>query len=99
MRTTQRVTFERSKIFYASPITDCWQAKRYTDAETILETVTESYKIPVGKLKSKSRKREIVQARMISMVLMKKKTKLGPSHTGRLFEGDKPGKTQDHTSV
>ncbi|MBI3143160.1 MAG: chromosomal replication initiator protein DnaA [Bacteroidetes bacterium] len=55
--------------------------------------VCEHYEMPIDLLKSKTRKREIVQARQISMFLAKKFTKTSLANIGKYFGG------RDHSTV
>src|SRR3546814_18496658 len=57
------------------------------------ERVSDYFEIPVKSVKSKSRKREIVQARQISMYLAKSHTKASLKSIGQFFGG------RDHSTV
>src|SRR5690606_13600096 len=61
--------------------------------EYIQKLVCEYFEIPVDAVKSKSRKREIVQARQISMYLAKSHTKASLKSIGQFFGG------RDHSTV
>lgn len=61
--------------------------------EYIQKLVCEYFEIPVEAVKSKSRKREIVQARQISMYLAKSHTKSSLKSIGQYFGG------RDHSTV
>lgn len=61
--------------------------------ESIQSLVCDYFKIPTDQLKSKSRKREIVQARQISMYFAKKMTKNSLKTIGEFFGG------RDHSTV
>jgi len=61
--------------------------------EYIQKLVCEDFEIPVDAVKSKSRKREIVQARQISMYLAKSHTKASLKSIGQFFGG------RDHSTV
>src|SRR3546814_16583291 len=54
--------------------------------EYIQKLVCDYFEIPVDAVKSKSRKREIVQARQISMYLAKSQTKASLKSIGQFFE-------------
>ena len=61
--------------------------------ESIRMAVSEYFEIPYEKISQKTRKREIVQARQITMYLAKKFTKNSLKVIGEHFDG------QDHTTV
>lgn len=61
--------------------------------EQIQNIISEHFNMPVEQLVSKSRKREIVQARQVSMYFSKQLTKESLSKIGRLFGG------RDHSTV
>ncbi|HEY9560358.1 MAG TPA: chromosomal replication initiator protein DnaA [Anseongella sp.] len=61
--------------------------------EYIQKLVCDYFEIPVDAVKSKSRKREIVQARQISMYLAKSHTKASLKSIGQFFGG------RDHSTV
>lgn len=61
--------------------------------EGIIECVSEVCQTTVDAIKSKTRKREIVEARQIAMTLVNEKLKRGLSEVGRLFGG------RDHSTV
>ena len=61
--------------------------------EEIQKLVSDYFRLPVDTLKAKTRKREVVQARQISMYLAKKFTDLSLKMIGQHFGG------RDHTTV
>ena len=61
--------------------------------EYIQKLVCEYFEVPVEMVKSKTRKREIVQARQISMYLAKSHTKTSLKSIGAFFGG------RDHSTV
>ena len=61
--------------------------------ESIQELVCEYFEVPVEMVKSSTRKREIVQARQISMYLSKAHTKSSLKTIGQFFGG------RDHSTV
>lgn len=61
--------------------------------ETIQKIVSEYFNLPVDKLKDKTRKREIVQARQLSMYFAKMYTKSSLKQIGKHFGG------KDHSTV
>lgn len=54
----------------------------------IISLVCKEFNVSFFDMKSKSRKREIAQPRQIAMWLIKQKTTLGPTDTGRIFLKD-----------
>ncbi len=61
-------------------------------AETIIEKVSEYYKIQIKDIKGRSRKREFVKARFISMYLIRNNTSLKLKTIGDIVG-------RDHTTV
>lgn len=61
--------------------------------DTIIETVSQHFTIDTATIHSKSRKREVVQARQISMYLAKRHTNSSSSKIGQLIGG------KDHATV
>jgi len=68
-------------------------AHREVSIEQIQKLVCEYFEVPVEMVKSKTRKREIVQARQISMYLAKSHTKSSLKSIGHFFGG------RDHSTV
>ncbi len=68
-------------------------AAREMTIENIQKMVCEYFHIPYDRLQAKTRKREVVQARQITMYLAKKFTKYSLKHIGEHFGGF------DHTTV
>lgn len=68
-------------------------ANREISIDSIQKIVSEYFQLPVEKLKEKTRKREIVQARQISMYFAKKYTKSSLKLIGLHFGG------RDHSTV
>jgi chromosomal replication initiator protein len=66
---------------------------REVSVEFIQKTVCEFYQIPYDKLKEKTRKRHVVQARQLSMYLAKNFTKNSLKSIGKYFGG------RDHSTV
>lgn len=63
------------------------------DAANIIYTVSEILGIPSNKMSAKTRVREVVEARQISMYFIKKYTKMSLKAIGELFGG------RDHTTT
>jgi chromosomal replication initiator protein len=68
-------------------------ASREISIDYIQKLVSDYFQIPVDTLKSKTRKREIVQARQISMFFAKQLTKSSLKNIGMHFGG------RDHSTV
>ncbi|MXV13683.1 chromosomal replication initiator protein DnaA [Hufsiella ginkgonis] len=68
-------------------------SSREISMEYIQKLVCEYFEVPVEMVKSKTRKREIVQARQISMYLAKSHTKTSLKSIGQFFGG------RDHSTV
>jgi chromosomal replication initiator protein len=68
-------------------------ANREISIDYIQKVVSEYFEIPVEKLKEKTRKREVVQARQISMFFAKRYTNLSLKAIGQHFGG------RDHSTV
>lgn len=91
------------ETFWLSPITDRYQLKPsdylplvfspdYTVNRT-LNKVSQYFGIPIEKIKSKSRKRELVICRQICFRIMKQKTRLSLKSIAEILGG------RDHTTA
>ncbi len=86
----KEITMELAKNIVRKFVRDF---SREVSIEVIQQTVSEYFKVPLETLKSKTRKRDVVQARQISMYLSKKFTENSLKVIGQHFGG------RDHSTV
>ena len=86
----KEINIELAKEVLSSIVSD---VRRLVNIENIQKIVSEHFDIPVDLLKSKTRKQEIVNARMIAMYLSKELTRCSLKTIGLHFGG------RDHSTV